>query len=434
LGNLVGGLDESFVGVVVGWVVVQVLLGNVKGLELLNSVVVMGNLWEGEGLLVDVSGDNVDRDLFESFSLGLLSDLHGSLVVLLVKGHAELVHKLAHFFGHLGSFLLLLFLLGFELLLLSESEGGSLLLLFLGNSLLLGFLLGLLFFLLRLDLGLLLSGFLLSQSLLLGGLPLGGLLLSLDGSLLLSGSVLLSLLDLGKLLLLLVVVLLFDELGLLELEGLLGFHLLLDFEHLELSLSLSSGELVLSLESSKVGLGSSLLSSGSLGLLNSLSGKEFLLHSLSLKLLSGLFLLKLLELGSSGSRENLLLLSFLLGHSNFSLKIFVLLDLSLSLLLLEVQLAEKGLLLGILLFFELDESLALNGLSTLRKSTLTLGGTSQGNSLSVSLLGGLLQSFLHGGELLNLISIRWFLNGFDLDDESVASFDIHGRIDLNLLI
>jgi hypothetical protein len=48
LGNLISGLDESFIGVVVGWVVVQVLLGNVKGLELLNSVVVMGNLWEGE--------------------------------------------------------------------------------------------------------------------------------------------------------------------------------------------------------------------------------------------------------------------------------------------------------------------------------------------------------------------------------------------------
>ena len=58
---------------------------------------------------------------------------------------------------------------------------------------------------------------------------------------------------------------------------------------------------MLSLESGKVGLGGSLLSGGGLGLLNSLGGKEFLLHSLSFKLLSSLFLLELFELGSSSS-------------------------------------------------------------------------------------------------------------------------------------
>jgi len=100
---------------------------------------------------------------------------------------------------------------------------------------------------------------------------------------------------------LLFLIILFINLSLLKFESLLGFHLLLNLEHLKLSLSLSSREFVLSLESGKVGLGGSLLGCGSLGLLNSLSGKELLLHSLSLKLLSGLFLLKFLKIGSSGS-------------------------------------------------------------------------------------------------------------------------------------
>jgi len=261
----------------------------------------MGNLWEGERLLVDVSGGDVELDILESLSLGLFSDLHGSQEVLLVKGYAELVHKLVHFFAHLRCFLLLLFLRSLECLLLGKSKGGSLLLLLVGGFLYLSHLLGFLFFLLHLDLSLLLSGFLLNHFLFFGSLLFGGILLSLNDGVLLSLSVNLSLLDLDELLMLLFLIILFNNLSLLKFESLLGFHLLLNLEHLKLSLSLSSREFVLSLESSKVGLGGSLLGCGSLGLLNSLSGKELLLHSLSLKLLSGLFLLKFLKIGSSGS-------------------------------------------------------------------------------------------------------------------------------------
>jgi len=109
-------------------------------------------------------------------------------------------------------------------------------------------------------------------------------------------------------------------------------------------------------------------------------------------------------------------------------------DLSLSLLLLKIQLVEKSLLLSILLFLELKKSLALDGFSTLRKSAITLRGSGQGNSLSMSLISGLLQSFLHGGELLKLISILWLLDSLNLNDKSVTSLNIHGRLDLNLLI
>jgi hypothetical protein len=63
---------------------------------------------------------------------------------------------------------------------------------------------------------------------------------------------------------------------------LFGFHLLLDLEHLQLGFSLSSWEFMLSLQSGKISLRSCLLSRGSLSLLDSLSGEEFLFHFLSL--------------------------------------------------------------------------------------------------------------------------------------------------------
>jgi hypothetical protein len=85
-----------------------------------------------------------------------------------------------------------------------------------------------------------------------------------------------------------------------------------------------------------------------------------LLHSFSLQLLSSLFLLKLLKLRSFRFREDLLLLSFLLGHSDLMLKLLVLFDLGLSLLFLQVQLVEKGLLLSILLLLQLLIGLALD--------------------------------------------------------------------------
>ena len=50
-GNLVSGLQELVELVVGRWVSVQVLLGNSKGLELVDSVVVVGDLWEVKDFL-----------------------------------------------------------------------------------------------------------------------------------------------------------------------------------------------------------------------------------------------------------------------------------------------------------------------------------------------------------------------------------------------
>lgn len=48
MGNFIGGLQEVLHNGVVGWVLVQVNFGDVKGLELFSSEVVVSNLWEGE--------------------------------------------------------------------------------------------------------------------------------------------------------------------------------------------------------------------------------------------------------------------------------------------------------------------------------------------------------------------------------------------------
>jgi hypothetical protein len=66
---------------------------------------------------------------------------------------------------------------------------------------------------------------------------------------------------------------------------------LFDFQHLELSFSLSSREFMLSLQSGQVCFGSSFLGGGGFGFLDSLCGKELLFHSFSFKFLSGFFLL-----------------------------------------------------------------------------------------------------------------------------------------------
>ena len=86
-GYVISGLNEGIVDVVVGWVVVQVLLGDGKGLELLDCIVIVSNLREGERLLVDIASVHLQFDVVESRSLGLVSDLQGSLEVLFVEGH-----------------------------------------------------------------------------------------------------------------------------------------------------------------------------------------------------------------------------------------------------------------------------------------------------------------------------------------------------------
>ena len=90
-GNLVGGLQEVVELVVAIWVVVQVLLGNGKALELVHGVVVVGDLWEGERLLVHVVGVHLEWNIRESVVGELLVDLSGGIEVLLVEGNAELV-------------------------------------------------------------------------------------------------------------------------------------------------------------------------------------------------------------------------------------------------------------------------------------------------------------------------------------------------------
>lgn len=307
-GYVISGLNEGIVDVVVGWVVVQVLLGDGKGLELLDCVVIVSNLREGERLLVDIASVHLQFDVVESRSLGLVSDLQGSLEVLFVEGHRELIQLLVHFFVHLIELLLLQFFLSFKLLLLSQLLSLSLLLFLLCKLLLLSFLLrfnfflfGLLFFLFGLYFRFFLSSLLFSLFSFLGFLLFFGFFLGLCHEFLLSLDFSLSLLSLHQLFLLVSILLLLDKSRFFKFESLLSFHLLLDLKHLKLGLGLSSRKLMLSLKSCEVGFGSSLLGSRSLCLLNSLSSQELLLHSFGLKFLSSFLLLKLLKLGSSSS-------------------------------------------------------------------------------------------------------------------------------------
>ena len=101
-GNLVSGLQELVVLVVGRWVSVQVLLGNSKGLELVNSVVVVGDLWEGERLLVDIVGVHLEGNIIEAILLEFLVDLSGGIEVLLAKSNTEFVLFLIHLIDESG--------------------------------------------------------------------------------------------------------------------------------------------------------------------------------------------------------------------------------------------------------------------------------------------------------------------------------------------
>merc|ERR1719491_1029439 len=175
--------------------------------------------------------------LMDQFSVTLISDLHGCAEVLLVEGNAELVHKAVHLIGCCRHFLLFLLFFSLLFLLLHESNLVCLLLLLLGDFSFLGILLSFFLFLLFLDLCFLFSSFLQSKLILLSDLPIGSFLLGLGSGILLSLHVGLSLLNLGELFLLLRVGLILHESLFFEFESLLGLHLLLDLEHLELSLS-----------------------------------------------------------------------------------------------------------------------------------------------------------------------------------------------------
>lgn len=53
MSNLIGSFEEVGHTSLVSEIVVQVLLSDSKGLELLYSIIVVGNLWEGKLFLVD---------------------------------------------------------------------------------------------------------------------------------------------------------------------------------------------------------------------------------------------------------------------------------------------------------------------------------------------------------------------------------------------
>ena len=178
-------------------------------------------------------------------------------------------------------------------------------------------------------------------------------------------------------------------------KDLLGISLLFNLEHLKLSLSVSSLELVLSLQSSQVGLSGSFLGSGSLGLLSGLSLEELLLSLLGLGLFGSLFLLKELELLSVDLLLFLLILALFLSLDNRLLIRFHLVNLLEVLLLLFGNLLLQFLLLFLVLLLKLLHG---RGLCERLLATLLLGS----EHLLVSLLGSLLKSLLHGLQLLEL--------------------------------
>lgn len=167
---------------------------------------------------------------------------------------------------------------------------------------------------------------------------------------------------------------------------------MLDLEHVQLGFGLSALELVLSLQSGKVGMSSSLSGSSLLCLLDSLGSKELLLLLLGLELLGSFLSLEFLKLLSSLLGEGLLLLSFLLRLLNFLLEIEVLLELFLSDLLFLLKSLEELLLLSLLLLLQSGHCLALGKVAA------------KSDSLLVSLFSGELESVLHVGKLGSLVS------------------------------
>jgi hypothetical protein len=82
--NLLGNFDKSLQGKFVGKVLVKVVLVVLQLVHVLNGVVVVSDLWEGEGLVVEFLGGN--GELGGLSSLGEAgSDLHG----VVPGGHLE---------------------------------------------------------------------------------------------------------------------------------------------------------------------------------------------------------------------------------------------------------------------------------------------------------------------------------------------------------
>ena len=418
MGAFVGCLREVLERSVVGRIVVQVLLSDWQGLELLHSVVVVRDLGERERLLVHCRRMHQELGLFESSLLDLVSHLHCSLEVLLVQSHGKLLQLLVQLLQLLGVGSLLLCLLSFRLfgcffslLLVLSLE----LLRFFG--LLCCFCWCLLF---SLSFG---CRSLLSFSFGFGLCLCFLLVLDLSFLLILNESLLLDsffLLDCGLL----------GHFHLLQIFSLL---LLLDLQHLKLSLSLSSFELMLSLQSSKVCFGSCFLCSSSLCLLDSLSCEELLLFLLCLSFLSSLFLLKKLELFSSLLSKNFFFLSLFLSFNNLLFEIHILLELFLSLLLLSFELFEQLCLLSLLFLLKLNQSF----ISRIRLWERLICLASESNSLLVCLFSSFLECLLHCCEFLSLVCYIRLLDALNWDYDTTllgSSLDISLIVSVGLLL
>lgn len=109
--DFIGGLDEVFILLIVSWIVIQILFSNGEWFELVNSIVVVSNLWESEGLFVNINRVNLHSWFFEARCLDLFFKLHGSFKMFLVQRYWELLQFLVHFVQLLLMLFFFLFLL-----------------------------------------------------------------------------------------------------------------------------------------------------------------------------------------------------------------------------------------------------------------------------------------------------------------------------------
>ena len=92
--NLLGNLDESSEGKFVREVLVKVVLVVLEFVHVLNGIVVVSNLWEREGLVVELLGGNS-----ESWSLTSLGESGSDLHSVVPGGHLEVSGELSELEG-----------------------------------------------------------------------------------------------------------------------------------------------------------------------------------------------------------------------------------------------------------------------------------------------------------------------------------------------
>jgi hypothetical protein len=88
--NLLGNLDKSLEGKLVRKVLVKVVLVVLKLVHVLNGIVVVSNLWEREGLVIELLGGNS-----ELWSLSGLGESGGDLHGVVPGGHLEVSREVS---------------------------------------------------------------------------------------------------------------------------------------------------------------------------------------------------------------------------------------------------------------------------------------------------------------------------------------------------